>query len=348
MPALRGVPRSSTATGCRSSASTTRTPSPTARWRWSQRDRGDLPLLADPRRRPDGAGAVPGLRGLPFFAFVDADGQGRPPGRPAASSRSSRWSRSSTSTSGSTCERARVDAARACPTGCGPSSRPRASITVHDLTRFMPPRGRRPPPRRGADALRRGTPTATASCCSPSAPTTCAPTPARCPSRAARIDAGETPVEAALREAHEETGLDPAGVEVFGELPELWLPPSNFAVTPVLGWWRDPGEVAHRRPRRGPRDLPRRRSASCSTPTHRITVRHPSGWLGPGFLIGDDKRRHPVGLHRRHHRPALRLPRLGTGLGRRRRCVTCPTYMLQGEPRHRPDPSPNTRFEERR
>lgn len=45
-------------------------------------------------------------------------------------------------------------------------------------------------------------------------------------------DAG--PVAAALREAHEETGLEPGGVDVFGRLPELWLPPSNFAVTTVL------------------------------------------------------------------------------------------------------------------
>ena len=44
-----------------------------------------------------------------------------------------------------------------------------------------------------------------------------------------------SPTAAALREAEEETGLDPRGVEVFGTLPELWLPPSNFAVTAVLG-----------------------------------------------------------------------------------------------------------------
>jgi 8-oxo-dGTP pyrophosphatase MutT (NUDIX family) len=54
------------------------------------------------------------------------------------------------------------------------------------------------------------------------------------------IDPGESPREAALREAEEETGLRPDGVEVFAELPELWLPPSNFAVTPILGWWRAP------------------------------------------------------------------------------------------------------------
>ena len=72
------------------------------------------------------------------------------------------------------------------------------------------------------------------------------------------LDEGETPVEAALREAHEEIGLDPAEVEVFGELPELWLPPSNFAVTPILGYWREPRRGAHREPRRGARDPPRR------------------------------------------------------------------------------------------
>ena len=45
-------------------------------------------------------------------------------------------------------------------------------------------------------------------------------------------------IATALREAHEEVGLDPDTVDVFGTLPTLWLPPSNFAVTPVLGYWR--------------------------------------------------------------------------------------------------------------
>jgi hypothetical protein len=72
---------------------------------------------------------------------------------------------------------------------------------------------------------------------------------------------------------------------VFGELPELWLPPSNFAVTPVLGWWAeespvgvvDPAEVhaVYRVP-----------LEELLDPAHRVSVRHPSGWTGPGFLIG--------------------------------------------------------------
>ena len=54
-------------------------------------------------------------------------------------------------------------------------------------------------------------------------------------------DTDDGPIGAALREASEETGLDPDGVEVAGPvLPDLWVPPSGFVVTPVLAWWRQP------------------------------------------------------------------------------------------------------------
>ncbi|NKF32243.1 CoA pyrophosphatase, partial [Pseudomonas sp. BGM005] len=51
-------------------------------------------------------------------------------------------------------------------------------------------------------------------------------------------------VATALREAQEETGLDPAGVDVLATLAELPLAASNHLVTPVLGWWRSPSQVA--------------------------------------------------------------------------------------------------------
>lgn len=59
-----------------------------------------------------------------------------------------------------------------------------------------------------------------------------------------KADPGDADPEAtALREAEEEVGLDPnaAGVEVIGRLDALWIPPSNFLVTPVVA-------VAARRP----------------------------------------------------------------------------------------------------
>jgi 8-oxo-dGTP pyrophosphatase MutT (NUDIX family) len=51
-------------------------------------------------------------------------------------------------------------------------------------------------------------------------------------------------IATALREAQEETGLDPDGVEVLATLPEIPLDASNHLVTPVLAWWRSPSRVA--------------------------------------------------------------------------------------------------------
>lgn len=60
-----------------------------------------------------------------------------------------------------------------------------------------------------------------------------------------RIDPGDAgPVAAALREGAEETGLDPAGVDVVGVLDDLPLPVSNHVVTPVLAWWATPSAVS--------------------------------------------------------------------------------------------------------
>lgn len=59
-----------------------------------------------------------------------------------------------------------------------------------------------------------------------------------------RVDPGDADtIAAALREAQEETGLDPAGVEVLGTLAEIPLDYSRHLVTPVLGWWRHPSPV---------------------------------------------------------------------------------------------------------
>ncbi|MGK0722052.1 NUDIX hydrolase [Leucobacter sp. W1478] len=58
-------------------------------------------------------------------------------------------------------------------------------------------------------------------------------------------EAGDgNPAETALREAEEETGLDPAGVEVVGTLPAIHVAVSHNLVTPVVGWWRYPSPVA--------------------------------------------------------------------------------------------------------
>ena len=48
-----------------------------------------------------------------------------------------------------------------------------------------------------------------------------------------------TPERTALREAEEEIGIDPAKVEILGQLPEYHTS-TGFNVTPVVGWIRPP------------------------------------------------------------------------------------------------------------
>jgi 8-oxo-dGTP pyrophosphatase MutT (NUDIX family) len=96
-------------------------------------------------------------------------------------------------------------------------------------------------------------------------------------------DAGDaSPAATALREAAEEVGVRPESVDVLAELPAVYLPPSGFVVTPVLGHWREPhpvgvvdaAEVA---------GVELVRLADLVDPANRFTVRHPSGFTGPGF-----------------------------------------------------------------
>ncbi|MFC3881657.1 NUDIX hydrolase [Algoriphagus namhaensis] len=41
--------------------------------------------------------------------------------------------------------------------------------------------------------------------------------------------------QTALREAQEEVGVDPSRVEILGEMTSLFIPPSNFLVSPFIG-----------------------------------------------------------------------------------------------------------------
>jgi 8-oxo-dGTP pyrophosphatase MutT (NUDIX family) len=91
-------------------------------------------------------------------------------------------------------------------------------------------------------------------------------------------------IATALRESAEEVGLKTDTVDVLAELPALYLPPSGFVVTPVLGYWREPhgvgvvdaAEVA---------GVQRVKIAELVDPANRFTVQHPSGFVGPGFAV---------------------------------------------------------------
>ncbi|PZR53827.1 coenzyme A pyrophosphatase [Xylanimonas oleitrophica] len=102
-----------------------------------------------------------------------------------------------------------------------------------------------------------------------------------------RLEAGESVVEGALREAEEETGLDVGGVEVLGTLAPLPMPASNHVVTPVVAWWARPtpvgvvdvAESAH---------VFRAPVADLIDPANRYTsvLRHAGQtWRGPAWLV---------------------------------------------------------------
>jgi len=49
-------------------------------------------------------------------------------------------------------------------------------------------------------------------------------------------DGDDDIVETALRETYEEIGVDQRDINVIGRLTDLYIPPSNFRVTPVIGY----------------------------------------------------------------------------------------------------------------
>lgn len=94
------------------------------------------------------------------------------------------------------------------------------------------------------------------------------------------------PVAAALREANEEVGVDPATVTVLGVLRAAHIPRSGFDVTSVVGWWGDPVGL-------GPVDVGEVEAvyqvpvSRLLDPANRGTWVHPSGFSGPVFLLDD-------------------------------------------------------------
>ncbi|WP_438944033.1 NUDIX hydrolase [Nocardia blacklockiae] len=92
------------------------------------------------------------------------------------------------------------------------------------------------------------------------------------------------PIATALREAQEETGLDPAGVEPIAVLPKIFVPPSRFDVTPVLAYWRTPGTVGVVSEAEATRVV-RVPIAELIDPANRFVVRHPLGYMGPAFAV---------------------------------------------------------------
>jgi 8-oxo-dGTP pyrophosphatase MutT (NUDIX family) len=57
--------------------------------------------------------------------------------------------------------------------------------------------------------------------------------------------ADENIIQTAIREANEETGVDPSVISVIGTLTTLFIPVSNMLVSPVIGWTNERPEFIH-------------------------------------------------------------------------------------------------------
>jgi 8-oxo-dGTP pyrophosphatase MutT (NUDIX family) len=99
-----------------------------------------------------------------------------------------------------------------------------------------------------------------------------------------RAEPGEHPVETALREAEEETGLDPSSVLPAAWLPELYLAHSLSLVRPVLGFWHTPGPVSAVDPAETAA-VARVPIADLVDPANRGRVRLSNGYAGAAFTV---------------------------------------------------------------
>lgn len=100
----------------------------------------------------------------------------------------------------------------------------------------------------------------------------------------AREDRDAGPPATAIREAAEETGLDPAAVEPLILLPRLHIAPSRFDVTGVLAHWRTPSPVSAIDPDETSRVM-RIALTALADPNNRIMLSTRFGWHGPAFVL---------------------------------------------------------------
>lgn len=101
-----------------------------------------------------------------------------------------------------------------------------------------------------------------------------------------RTEPGEDAVATAMREAQEETGLDPTSVTPILQLHELHLGYSGYRVTPVIGHWHTPGPVRAVDPAETAA-VARIPIARLVDPANRGQIRLTGGYLGAAFEVAD-------------------------------------------------------------
>ncbi|RUP92497.1 NUDIX hydrolase [Corynebacterium pseudodiphtheriticum] len=101
-----------------------------------------------------------------------------------------------------------------------------------------------------------------------------------------RIDNTDlSPVDTALREAWEETGLNRNNVTPLKQFNELAIPVTGNQVHPVLSYWDKPSEVAVTSPEEAD-DVFTVHVGELLTPENRFVIGH-GNWVSPAFRVRD-------------------------------------------------------------
>lgn len=100
----------------------------------------------------------------------------------------------------------------------------------------------------------------------------------------ARENGDTGPPATAIREAAEEAGVEPEGVQPLILLPRLHIPPSRFDVTGVLAHWRTPSPVSAIDPG-GTNRVMRVPFSTLADPDNRVMLSTRFGWHGPAFVL---------------------------------------------------------------
>lgn len=92
----------------------------------------------------------------------------------------------------------------------------------------------------------------------------------------------EGPIQTALREAWEETGVNPEGIQPLAVMEPIYIDRSNFAVVPVLAYWAEPIDVY---PATSENDWVKAYPLSELVDPEKRFHLHFEKWSGPGFDV---------------------------------------------------------------
>lgn len=101
-----------------------------------------------------------------------------------------------------------------------------------------------------------------------------------------RIEPGESPLAAAVREAGEEVGLVGGELALLGSLARGPVRGDGFDVAAVVALWRTPRDVAAQDDQEIAA-VHRIAIADLANPVSRFTSVHPHGHRGPAFAVGE-------------------------------------------------------------